>query len=71
MAWLKIESSVARNRKFVQAGPAPSWLWVCSLAYCQEGLTDGYIPREALPYLGVKNGATWRHALLWARPMNA
>lgn len=55
MAWLKIESSVARNRKFVKAGPAPSWLWVCGLAYCQEGLTDGFIPTEALEYLGVKN----------------
>lgn len=55
MAWLKIESSVARNRKFVKAGPAPSWLWVCGLAYCQEGLTDGFIPEEALGFLGVKN----------------
>lgn len=55
MAWLKIESSVARHRKFVQAGPAAAWLWVCGLAYCQEGLTDGFIPREALAYLGVKN----------------
>jgi len=57
MAWLKIESSVARNKKFVKAGPAPSWLWVCGIAYCQEGLTDGFIPKEALPYLGVKNSA--------------
>lgn len=55
MSWLKIESSVARNKKFMKAGPAPSWLWVCGLAYCQEGLTDGFIPTEALPYLGVKN----------------
>src|SRR3990167_8457002 len=55
MAWIKVESSVARNRKFVKAGPAPSWLWLCGLAYCQEGLTDGFIPSEALNYLGVKN----------------
>jgi hypothetical protein len=55
MAWIRIESSVARNKKFVKAGPAPSWLWLCGLCYCQEGLTDGFIPREALPYLGVKN----------------
>lgn len=55
MAWLRVESSVARHRKFMQAGPAPSWLWVCGLAYCQEGLTDGFIPTQALPYLGVKN----------------
>ena len=55
MAWIRVESSVARNRKFVKAGPAPSWLWLCGLAYCQEGLTDGFIPSEALNYLGVKN----------------
>jgi hypothetical protein len=53
MAWVKVESSVARHRKFLQAGPAPSWLWLCGLAYCQEGLTDGFIPVEALPHLGV------------------
>lgn len=55
MAWIRVESSVSRNKKFVKAGPAPSWLWLCGLAYCQEGLTDGFIPAEALPYLGVKN----------------
>jgi hypothetical protein len=57
LAYLKIECSVARNKKFLKAGPAPSWLWVCGLAYCQEGLTDGFIPSEALPHLGVKNAA--------------
>jgi hypothetical protein len=55
MAWMKVETSVSRNRKFVKAGPGPSWLWICGLAYCQEGLTDGFIPQEALPYLGVKS----------------
>jgi len=57
MTWLKIESSVSRNRKFLQAGPAASWLWICGIAYCQEGLTDGFIPREALPMLGVSKDA--------------
>ena len=45
MAWVRIESSVARHKKFQQAGPAASWLWLCGLLYCQEGLTDGVIPR--------------------------
>jgi len=56
-AYIKLLCSVARNRKFVKAGPAPSWLWACSLMYCQEGETDGFIPEESLPYLGVKNAA--------------
>lgn len=55
--FVKVLTSVTRNRKFVKAGPAASWLWLCGLAYCQDGLTDGFIPTEALPYLGVKNAA--------------
>ena len=54
MAYVKVECSVPRNRKFVKAGPGPSWLWLCGLAYCQEGLTDGFIPDEAIEFLGVK-----------------
>lgn len=53
--FIKILTSVARNRKFVKAGPAPSWLWLCGVAYCQESLTDGFISDEALDFLGVKN----------------
>ena len=55
MAYIQVEASVRTHKKFLEAGPAPSWLWLCSLAYCQEGLTDGFIPTDALPYLGVKN----------------
>lgn len=67
MAWVKVESSVSRNRKFVKAGPAPAWLWLCGLAYCQEGLTDGFIPHEALDYLGVKNAKNLAARLVEAR----
>jgi hypothetical protein len=54
MAWIKLETSVSRHRKFLNAGPAASWLWVCGLAYCQEGLTDGFIPFQAIRHLGVR-----------------
>lgn len=54
MAWIKLETSVSRHRKFLEAGPAASWLWVCGLAYCQEGLTDGFIPFQAVKHLGVR-----------------
>ena len=67
MAWLKVESSVSRNRKFVQAGPAASWLWICGLAYCQEGLTDGFIPSESLDFLGVKHPLPLARDLVTAR----
>jgi hypothetical protein len=39
----------------LQAGPAACWLWVCGLAYCQRMATDGFVPIEALPTLGVGN----------------
>lgn len=55
MAWIKVEASVSRNPKFLKAGPAASWLWLCGLGYCQEGLTDGFIPFEAIDFLGVKH----------------
>jgi len=55
MAWMKVETSVSRNRKFVKAGPGPSWLWLCGLAYSKESLTDGFIPDEALEFLGVRS----------------
>lgn len=41
----------------MQAGPAPSWLWLCGIAYCQEGLTDGFIPEEVIDSLGVPKSA--------------
>ena len=67
MAWVRIESSVARHGKFLRAGPAASWLWLCSLAYCQEGLTDGFIPFEALEHLGVKGARGLRAKLVQER----
>ena len=54
MAWIKVEASVRTHEKFLAAGPAACWLWLCGLAYCQEGLTDGFIPFAALSHLGVK-----------------
>ena len=55
MAWIRVQSSVPRHPKFLEAGPAASWLWVCGLAYSQEGLTDGFIPFQALSMLGVRS----------------
>lgn len=66
MAWMKVETSVARHRKFVNAGPAASWLWVCGLAYCKEGMTDGFIPDEAVDFLGVREARPLIPALVAA-----
>lgn len=55
MSFVHVDASVRTNRKFLRAGPAASWLWLCANAYSQDGLTDGFIPFEALKYLRVEN----------------
>ena len=72
MAWVRIDDQAPLNRKFLKAGPAASWLWVCGLAHCQAKLTDGFIADELLPMIGVKQGygklAKWLvNAGLWER----
>lgn len=57
MAWVKVECSVPRHPKFLKAGPAPSWLWLCGLTYCQDGLTNGFIPDMAIDSLGITKNA--------------
>ena len=59
MAYIQVEASVRTHRKFLKAGPAASWLWLCGVGYCQDGLTDGFIPFEAIDFLGIK-GTTAR-----------
>ena len=53
MPHVRIETSVPRHPKFLKAGPVASWLWLCGNCYCQDGLTDGFIPREVVPTLGL------------------
>ena len=57
VAYVKVECSVPRHPKFLKAGPAPAWLWLCGLTYCQDGLTDGFIPDMAIDSLGITKNA--------------
>lgn len=57
LAYIQVEASVRTHKKFLEAGPAASWLWLCGMGYCQDGLTDGFIPCQAIEYLGVKASA--------------
>lgn len=56
MAWVRVDDQVPRHEKFLKAGPAASWLWVCGLAHSQAQLTDGFISDIALPTIGVLKG---------------
>lgn len=67
MAYVLLETSVPRHLKFLAAGPEASWLWVCGLSYCQDGLTDGFIPDSAIEYLGVKRARMLARLLVSAR----
>jgi hypothetical protein len=42
-------------------------LWVCGLGYCQDGLTDGFIPDSAIEYLGVKRARSLAKKLVSVR----
>lgn len=56
MAWVRIDDQVPRHEKFLAAGPAACWLWVCGVAHAQSQLTDGFVSDIALPTIGVLKG---------------
>jgi len=46
MTWIRLDDGIARNRKFRRAGLEALGLFVAGQGYCNEHLTDGFIPRE-------------------------
>lgn len=56
MAWVRIDDQVPHHQKFLEAGPAAAWFWVCGVAHCQRQLSDGFISEAALPLVGVPKG---------------
>lgn len=48
MAWVRIDDSFPDHPKAVQAGPMACWLYVCSIAYANRYLTDGFIPERQI-----------------------
>lgn len=67
MAYIMVESSVRTHKKFLKVGPAAAWLWLCGIGYCQDGLTDGFIPADAIDFLGVKKPLPLAERLVEAR----
>jgi hypothetical protein len=53
MAWALLDDNFPNHPKVIQAGPAAAYLFVCGLCYCRKYHTDGFIPRKAIPMLGV------------------
>lgn len=55
MTWAKIDDRFPRNPKAMAAGPVGRDLFVGGLCYCNEHLTDGFIPRAAVSTLAPGN----------------
>jgi hypothetical protein len=52
MPWVTLDDQIASHPKIVKAGPEAAWMWACAIAYCQNHLTDGEVPLEALVTFG-------------------
>ncbi len=49
MAWVRIHDGALTHPKIVGLSDSAFRLWVWGLSYCQQHLTDGWIPPAALP----------------------
>ncbi len=45
MPWVRIDEKFARHPKVMRAGPLGIAMQVSALCYCNEHLTDGFVPR--------------------------
>lgn len=46
MPWVRLDEQFARNPKVLMAGPLGMAMQVAALCYCNEYLTDGFVPRS-------------------------
>jgi len=51
MSWVRFVPGFSHHPKRLKAGPISSWFWVCSVDFCMEHLTDGFIDDAAVPTL--------------------
>jgi hypothetical protein len=59
MAWVLVDDNLPNHPKVVQAtemAASAGWLYLCGLCYCRRYHTGGFIPRAALPSIGVARG---------------
>lgn len=51
MAWVRLDDGFAQHPKLKKAGPLGIAMQVAGLCYCNQYLTDGYIPASVVPTL--------------------
>jgi hypothetical protein len=53
MSWFKLDDQFSTHPKVLRAGPDAAWLYICGGCYCAKHLTDGLIPKVAVPTLST------------------
>lgn len=56
MSWVKIDDQFPYHRKVIAAGLEGRALYITALCYTAHQLTDGFIPDDVMPVLGVLSG---------------
>ena len=54
MAWGRLHDRAAGDAKLLALSDAAFRMWACGLIYCQNNLTDGFIPEHAIETFGVR-----------------
>jgi hypothetical protein len=65
LPWVRLDTSFPRNPKLLallrlKDGHRSALVYICMLAYSGEQGTDGFIPREALPFVHGSNADVTR-----------
>lgn len=51
MTWVRVDEEFARHPKVIEAGPLGMAMQVAALCYCNQYLTDGFVPEAVVPAL--------------------
>ena len=60
MAWVRLDDKFPHNPKILKAGPLGLAMHVAAICYCNQHLTDGFIPRAAVTALLNLEGIAMR-----------
>lgn len=65
MAWVRLDDKAMTHPKIVGLSDKAFRLWVWGLAYCQQHLTNGFIPVAAVTIAQIKTALELVKAMLW------
>lgn len=54
MTWGRLDDKANGNAKLLALSDAAWRMWACGLIFCQNNLTDGFIPEQAIHAFGVR-----------------